>query len=293
MARKRLLVLTLAAFIPATAAAAPIPGASYGGGVPPKSFKTRGIVKSVQLDAHITADGTRARIRGTMSVPCLGGTLGQRFDASGPVDATGRVVAQARSLRYTGPAVITTRPRGLASVNILFEGARASGTVRVRATVRNRRNKRVRCDTGDVPVQLRSVTADPGTPGAPAAGGLYFGNAESLWRGRVTPVTVRVNAAGTRITGFLFGATLRCGGKDEYMANISPPMTIRADGTFRKTEKFSAKFKNAVDRTTVLVKGRFTAQGITGTVNAVQRTRFKNGQRSACRTGTIRWHAVL
>lgn len=289
-----ILALTLAALaLPATAQAAPIPGASYGGGVPPTGFGTTGIMKSAHVDAHITTDGTRARVRVYMPVRCgAKAFVTQRFDASGPIDASGKVVAQARSLRYAGPGSTVRRPRGLGSVNVTFDGQRASGTIRGRVTVRIR-GKRRRCDSGDVAIQLRNVAPDPATPGAATAGGLYFGTTASSWRGRISPVSIRVNAAATRITGFIFGARLACPGKDEYLANISPPMTIRSDGTFRRTEKFTARFNNATDRTTVLVTGRFTAAGATGTVRITQKTRFSNGARVTCRSGTRRWTAVL
>lgn len=287
-----LIALTLvAASLPATAAAAPIPGAAYGGGAPPTSFATNGIVRSVQLDAHITTDGTRARVRGTMSVPCNGRSLGQRFDASGLIDANGRVIAQARSLRYSGPGATNTRPRGVGIATLVFDGNVAHGTVRVRSTPRVD-GKRIVCDSGFVPVQLRSVAPDAGAAGSAAPGGLYYGNAMSTWRGRITPVTLRVNGDGTRVIGALFGARLACPGKDEYLANISPPMTINSDGTFRRTERFGQKFRNATDRITVVLAGRFTATGATGTVNVTQRILFKDGTRVTCRSGTVRWDAV-
>ena len=167
-----------------------------------------------------------------------------------------------------------------------------SGTIRVRDLSFRRKGRRVQCDSGDRPVELRSVGADPGTPGPAAPGGLYFGTTSSVFRGRVAPIALRVNAAGTRVSGTLFGAALSCPGVTEYLANISPPMTIRTDGTFRKTEKFTTRFRNATDRTTILVKGRFTAAGATGTVRVTQKSRFRSGVRTTCRSGAVSWNAV-
>jgi hypothetical protein len=286
------LALTFLA-VPATAAAAPIPGASYGGGVPPAGFSRGPIGKALHADAHVTADGARARVRVNVIVPCnrKGVRLSQRFDATGPIGADGRVLAQARSQRYLGPGATAKRPRGIGSVNIGFDGARASGTIRLRVSYRAK-GRRITCDTGDRPVELRSVNTDPGTPGAAVAGAQYFGTTTSSYRGRFTPITLRVSTAGTKVIGALFGTALACPGTTEYLANISPPMTIRSDGTFRRTERFTNRFRNATDRTTIVFTGRFTATGATGTVRVTQKTRFKTGQRWTCRSGTLSWNAV-
>lgn len=291
--RKLFLATIVAATVaPGAASAAPIPGASYGGGVPPLSYANRHVPRSLHVDAHVTPDGTRARVRVNAFALCRGGGyLNHRFDASGPIGADGRMVAQARSLRYRGPGSVHFGPKGIGTADLVFDGARATGTVRVRVTLRVR-GKRVRCDSRSRPVELRSVAADPGTPGAVTPGAAYFGIVETNYRGRVAPFAFKVNAAGTKIPSAVWGAAIACPRSAEYLANISPSMTVRSDGTFRRTEKFTTRFDNATDRVRVVLAGRFTAAGATGTINVLQRTRFKNGTRMTCRSGTVRWHAI-
>ena len=286
-------IATLAtASVTPAAQAAPIPGASYGGGVPPLSYANRHVPRSLHVDAHVTPDGTRGRVRVYGFVRCRGGGwFAHRFDASGPIDAGGRLVARARSLRYRGPGSVHFGPKGIGFADLVFNGTRVTGNVRIRVTVRVK-GRRVRCTSGTRPVELRSVAADPGTPAGPTASGLYLGTTESAWRGRVAPISFQVNKAGTRIPSAIWGATISCPGAQEYLANISPSMKIRSDGTFSRTERFTSRFSNATDRVRVIFRGRFTAAGATGTINIRQRTRFRNGARMTCRSGTIRWHAV-
>jgi hypothetical protein len=289
--RSTTLALLAAAAMPAAANAAPIPGASYGGGAPPASMSKKQLQRSIHADAHVTTDGTRGRARVYAYARCTNGTfLSQRFDASGPIDAAGRMIAQARSLRYRGPGAENLRPRGIGIADIVFDGARAYGTVRVQARFRVRRSI-VRCDSGPRAVEMRSVASDPGAPGGAAPGAAYFGTLESTFRGRLTPITFKVNRTGTKIGAALFGAGLGCPRRAESLANISPAMRIR-NGAFRRVEKFTIRYSNAVDRVRVILGGRFTAAGATGTVNVRQVTTFRNGARAVCRTGTVRWNAV-
>jgi hypothetical protein len=141
-------------------------------------------------------------------------------------------------------------------------------------------------------VELRSAPTDVSPTAAPTAGAGYFGTVDRAFDGRRTPFAFKVNRAGTRIRAAIFGAGLACSGATEYLANISPPMKIRADGTFRRVERFKQTFANAVDRTRVVLSGRFTALGATGAVSVVQRTRFRDGTRQVCRSGRLPWNAL-
>ncbi len=52
------------------------------------------------------------------------------------------------------------------------------------------------------------------------------------------------------------------------------------------------RYANAVDRVRIVLAGRFTAAGATGTVTVTQVTRFRNGARFTCRSGTVGWNAA-
>jgi hypothetical protein len=282
-----LALLPAALALPASAAAAPIPGAGYGGGAVPRGYADRLILRSVFVDAQVSADGSVAAVRVNVYVRCRGGgVLNQRFGDQGTIDATGRLRASGRSTRNRGPGSTQRRPRGRGSVDLVFDGARASGTVRARVTTG------ARCSSGDRHVELRMATTDVSPTASPTPGAGYFGTVDRAFDGRRTPFAFKVTRSGTRIRAAIFGAGLACGGAKEYLANISPPMKIRADGTFRRVEHFTQRFANAVDRTRVLVSGRFTAQGATGAVSVVQRTRFRNGTRQVCRSGRLGWNAL-
>jgi hypothetical protein len=282
----RLAIFLLLA-LPASAGAAPIPGAGYGGGVVPPGYGDRQSFSSVHVDAAVSADGTSGAVRVNVYVRCRGGgALNQRFGVQGTIDATGRLRASARSTRYRGPGSTQRRPRGRGSVDLVFDGARASGTVRARV------RKGARCSSGARHVELRAATTDVSPAAGPTPGAGYFGTVDRAFDGRRTPFALEVNQAGTRIRAAIFGAGLACGGATEYLANISPPMKIRDDGTFRRVERFTQRYRNAVDRTRVILQGRFTAQGATGAVSVVQTTRFRDGARQVCRSGRLAWNAL-
>ena len=283
MSRLAVAAATLAVLVfAAPAAAAPIPGASYGGGVP-LGFNDR--LGSVFVDAHVAADGSTARVRVNVRTRCGGGlTLNQRFVASGAIDAAGRLRAGGRGHRYVGPGVERRKPRGRGSVNLVFDGANASGTVRARVGTR--------CDSGARSVQLRVANTDVSPAAGSTAGAAYFGTVDRAYRGLRTAFALRVNGAGTRIRAAIFGAGLHCARGVQYLANISPPMKINSDGTFRRVERFTMRYRNAVDRTRIVFDGRFTAQGATGAVSVVQVTTLRDGRRATCRSGRIAWNAV-
>jgi hypothetical protein len=288
---RHLVVLISVLAVAGTAHAAPVPGSSYGGGTAPKSYAARDTPGSVHVDAHVTPDGARARVRVNLFIRCSDRSyLNQRFDATGAFDAAGRLVAQARSRRYRGPGLPATTPGGVGNVDLVFDGARASGTVRARATFRSR-GRRIRC-SATRPVELRSAAADPGAAGAVTPGATYLGTLSTPFRGRVTPISFKVNAAGTKIPSAVFGIAMACPRTPEYLANISPSMTIRADGTFRRTERFTSRYADATDRVRVVFTGRFTAAGATGAISVTQVTRFKKGGRFTCRSGSVSWNAV-
>src|SRR5215213_10157902 len=150
----RLAPLGLLLLLPAPAAAAPIPGAGYGGGFAPFGYGARPAHRAIHADAQVSADGTVAAVRINVGLNCRGGGgLNERFGVQGTIDATGRLQASGRSTRYTGPGGTRRTPRGRGSVDLVFDGARAYGTVRARAA-------KGRCRSGARHVELRVANTD-------------------------------------------------------------------------------------------------------------------------------------
>jgi hypothetical protein len=79
------------------------------------------------------------------------------------------------------------------------------------------------------------------------------------------------------------------------MANFSPTVPIRRDGTFAIRERFTQRFTDAVERSRLRIEGRFTAGGVTGTfrVRSVARRPRSGRVFDRCDTGTRRFTAVV
>ena len=293
--RTRSAVLTAAAtallLLPAAAHAAPTPGASYSGGLLPKSFTAGG--DHTLMTATTAADGQNVRVVATLSLRCnrRPGAI-QQLVANGRIGADGRLRLEAGTRNYVY-ATAGARPRGRAALDLGFEGPTASGTLRFTAKYKTR-GRTVTCDE-TLPVSLRSAAPDPGTAGPPPAGAVLFGTGSAAYRGAPVPVGLKVSADGRRVDPTLVGVPLRCRSVDltDYLLNTSPRITIGGDGTFRSRETFSLRFKGGGrTSTTFKLDGRFTAQGATGTYSASSVARTPGRKSVRCSSGEVTFSAV-
>lgn len=282
------LVLPLLLALAAPAGAAPMSGAAYGGGlVPDTVYKPR---DAAHLSVLVSPDGQHATVVGQLLVLCNHKrSLNQQIKASGEIGLNG-LSLETRTRNYLY-AITGAKPRARAKVDIGFDGATAAGTVRVRAAFKSR-GKAIRCDS-TLTVQLRAVPADTTAPGAAVAGADYLGTGSAKYRGAPVSIGLKVSADGRKVVDALYTVPFKCGPYTDFLPNYGPPMTIRADGSFAKTEHLKTLFDDgASTRTTLRLRGRFTHQGATGTYRANAVSTFKRGKPVRCSSGTISWSAA-
>ncbi len=275
----------------APAAAAPMPGATYGGGQLPVSFRQGG--NNMLLSAAVAADGRSVRLVGSLSVRCnrRPGAV-QQFVVNGQTGPDGRLRAETATRNYLY-AIKGSRPRGRATVDLGFDGATGGGTVRFVASFKAQ-GRRVRCDE-TLQVALRSTAGGPGAAGAAPAGAALFGGGSARYRGAAVPVALKLSADGRRVDPTQVGVPLRCAsiGITDYLVNASPAMTVQPDGTFRSRERFSVRFRGGGRTTTKFrLDGRFTAQGATGTYSATSVARTPGRRSVRCSSGSISFTAL-
>ncbi len=252
-------ILTLV--LAAPAAATPVPGASYGGGKLPPA---RSSADSVMATAAVAADGQSVRLVATMLLRCNGrpGTA-QHLAADGRLGPDGRLRLQVPT-RFFNYADRRTRPRGRATIDLGFDGATASGTLRFVMSARTG-GRRLRCDE-TFPLTLRAA-APAASPAAPAtAGAALFGTSDARWRSAPVPFGIKVSADGRRAAPIMSSVVERCPRGSAFAVNVSPPTPIAADGTFSDRERFTFRLADRIRiRVTFAIGGRFTAQVVTGT----------------------------
>jgi hypothetical protein len=190
------------------------------------------------------------------------------------------------SFTATGRTNVTRRGRLTVTLTGVIAGGGATGNVRVSTS------RLGRCERGTRPFRLRAAGAPAGTPTPPAANAL-MGGVTSQVVGHVTlPVILHVSRTGRRVTG-LWQAAMRCGPKAVLTAvNFSPPTTVRADGTFVRTEKYRIRYPGRETETyRVELRGRFLSDGATGTLRARMQTRKPGRRFFPCDSGVQSWTA--
>ena len=276
-------LIAVFAIAPAASAQAPAGADFAGGGTGTGS--TPG--ESSEIGITVLPDGASVRVRGVGFVGS-GGDRQSEADGAGTLPLApdgsfgGTLKRTARQPRQAGySSVLTVAGRVAAD--------RATGTV----SVDTRRRGRPFCK-GTTPFDARPAAVLGAEPGPAPAGGLLVGRTSGRTGGPFGFV-LRVNADASRVqrvvTTFRQGCR-RVKGLEE--TNYSPRMTIRPDGTFRQTERFSVRYDEGSDRITIVTTGRFVAGGATGTIRVQSRflARASGRVTERCDTGTLRWTAV-
>jgi hypothetical protein len=208
-----------------------------------------------------------------------------------------RTVTPAADGSFSFAATIRTRTSapGVRQISRLTVAGRvgatsAAGTAT--ANVRFRRRGRIveRCASGTDAWQVRAAVAGT-TPAPPRALGAYYGTTSQAPRA----IVVRVGANAGRVATAAFQYRMTCRNSVFDGENITPGGAIAADGTFHLRERFAQRFAEGNERYRVAVDGRFTTNGVSGTLTVRSVLRRRGGGRvlDRCTTGTTSFAAAL
>lgn len=246
-----------------------------------------------------------AAVTGTAYTPTVGVTLRPRADGRVTVAFNttlrcGRALALVRGGRTVAwdGAAVQAAGRGRArlgagratrfawALQAGADGQTATGELRIRAR-RHGETCRGRAPRGFV---APLVPAAAGAPSRPAAGTAFYGGGPRLARGRRPgPVVLRVSPDGSRVAA-RWSAAARCA----WLANLTPPTAIGADGSFARRERFGVRYPGGrFVRFRAHFAGRFTGATATGSLRlrATVLTHRGGAVRERCDTGRRAWSA--
>jgi hypothetical protein len=172
-------------------------------------------------------------------------------------------------------------------------GYTVSGTLTADTVTGTLAEGRKGCPKYSFAILLHNESAPAGAAAKPAPGSLFAGLTAQSAAGVRLPVAVKIAKNG-RVYGF-WQATMRCGPKAVVStANVSPTTTVKADGTFSRSETFTIRYTDgSSERFRMNFKGRFLADGAVGTLRA-RSTLHKKGKRYyPCDSGTQAWAARI
>jgi hypothetical protein len=258
----------------------------YGGGNAPAGVR-QAHNRIVMMAVRTVGDGT-AVVRALVQAGCGSGSVQRRVplaaDGSFAFNATVRNrPIEDRRVRRTARLAVAGR----------VVGAAGSGTASARLVFRRGGRVVSRCRSGVEAWQVRAAAAEP-TPAGPRADGSYFGLTNQT-EARPHPFVLRVDPRGRRVRTAVFDYRQRCGSRPREWNNISPGVGIAPDGTFRMRERFSIRWLDGTERFRVRVDGRFTANGVSGTLSVTSIVRARGSGRviGRCRTGPVSFAAAL
>jgi hypothetical protein len=138
---------------------------------------------------------------------------------------------------------------------------------------------------------LRTESAPAGAAALPAASSLLAGMTAQSASGLRQPIALRVTTKGRVWSAW--AATTKCGPKaTSQVANNSPTMDIKPDGTFTRSETYTIRWTGGLtERFRMTFSGRFVADGAVGTLRARSQLRKKGHRYYPCDSGTINWTA--
>ena len=176
------------------------------------------------------------------------------------------------------------------------DGTIASGRVKV-AGVRIVGGKRTACNRK--PKRRFSARiqggAPTGSPLPPARAGFGGVSDVQIGGGLPAPVVLRVTPSGRRIFS-RWNVVADCGrGPNDELANFTPSMRIRPDGSFSRAERFSISYADVFIRYRVRFAGRVSGEYANGTLRMSGRIYTPNGKRllTRCDSGLRNWSAAM
>ena len=273
--------------IAVVAAPAAAEARTYAGGLLP-SWGAKGYRPHVGIT--LEPQGRSVALRFHTSLKCGREFLEIRDLALRPL-RSGRVRARVNGVSYSGER-LETRVRWSLSARVGPRLARGTLTIRGRRTKGRRQRCRARPKRR---FTARLVTPPQGAPAAPRRGGTYLGLARNkVVRSYRGAVVVRVAPGGRQAYG-IWEARAPCRrGGPEVFGNFTPPTRIKPDHSFRRNERFRIRYSDAVVRYRVSFGGRFTTDGVRGTLRLRARIYDRRGRlRTTCDSGVRPWTALL
>lgn len=274
----------LAAGSPAGAA----PGPSYGGGL----LRTASIPRHYDPSVAITLQprGGTLALHFETSLVCARESYAVEGAQLAPF-ANGHASAAGRSVLPLGRGrVVYTW-----SIAVDVGPDSATGTLTIGGKRRIGRRTQTCTHKPQRPFTTRAAAAPTGEPASPVAGAAYLGLSEMTLGHRLrAPVIVRVSRSGARLAA-IWTAKARCRrGPAEFLPNYTPPTSVKADGSFARSERFRQKFSDAVVRYRVAFAGHFTSDGAAGSVRMRARVYDRAGSRlkKTCDSGLRHWTAL-
>jgi hypothetical protein len=256
--------------------------ADYGGGTAPTSVGGyRGQLTVVSL--RTPAAGT-AVVRALVAARCGVGAVKVR--AAVAADGTFALTATKRD---HAPEEAGIRRVAVVQVTGRIINTVAIGTASTKIKLRRAGRIVDRCHTAARTWQAR--TPVPETVGAlprPSRG--YFGLTTQAHRPHA--FLLHVDAGGSRVQAAVFDYALGCGGRTLEKQNLTPGGRVSASGGFSLRERFTLRFANGSERYRVKVDGRFTPNGVTGTLS-VRATMRSGGTAVPCTTGKVAFAGAL
>lgn len=267
---------------------------SYGGGLlPSASPPTRAYTPTVGI--ALQPRGDRIALRFDTSIRCGR----ESYDAVGrkvvPFDGAG-FTATGASVYAIGTSH-RNRVRFAWALSGAVDGAAGSGTLRI-AGVRVVNGRRTRCARKPTRSwQARLVAPAPAGTSMPAARAAFGGLSDlELADDLRAPVILKV-AKSARKVAARWTVTAGCQKRRsrQHLINLTPPTTIRSDGSFKRSERFGVSYADAFIRYRVTFSGRFSGDGATGTLRmrAREYSRDRKRFRRRCDSGVRSWSAAL
>jgi hypothetical protein len=278
--------LSLIGLSPTPAGAAVVRGAAYAGGALTPAAPLVGL--------RVDAQGRRIAFDGGAIVRCAGGpAVDERLIVRTAIAASGRFTGVSRRTRRVSR--VETREIRLSVIGTTIDSRRAAGVLRLLVTVRRRGRAPVRCYTGTVRWEARSVAGLPPTSAAPPSAGALFGATRQRAGAAPFPFALRVTRDRGRVDAIMFRIGRRCqGAASDQLPNNMPGAAIRPSGGFYAVQRYSQRFTDSVEHFQFQVSGTFTTRGATGTLRATSVLRDPRTGRvvGRCSSGSVGWAAV-
>jgi hypothetical protein len=243
-------------------------------------------------DTHYGGSALR---RGALAAPAMSlvvrddgrvsGRLAMGYDCNGFAATT--LIVRVNG-RVNGAAVTASgRSRGRGGT----VRASLTGTVSADAVTGRVRLRAKGCWRATRSFVLRGPGVPAGAPAGPSRGSVLHGLTAQSAGGIRLPISIRVARNG-RMYAY-WSALLTChSGARLPLLNATPTMRVRRDGTFRRTETFTVRFRGSADeRYRVSFSGRFLADGAVGTLRARMVWRERGKRYYPCLSGTQSWVA--